>query len=340
MIKRQTFYNQKLAELHVHVGGACDPAILWDIAHEQGIKLPTKDFWKFVDMFTINGQKISWENFHQLFHWTELIQSSPQAMERCIHEIIGGAYRNCNITLLELSFNPMFRNRGGERDLDHIIMAALRGMDRAQLEYPVKVGLIFFLDRRLPYKKNKIIIDKAIKYHHRGVVGIDLAGMTPIGDKMLDYKQYAPLFTKAKKAGLGTCVHAGEEADENDVLAVLEYLKPDRIVHGVRAYRDQRLLAKIRESKIVLALCPSSNLKIGIYGIKNISHYKEIIQSFKKAGIKFCINTDDPEFFKTNLIKEFRLLLESKILTKEEILQANKVAFENSFIVRGGAENS
>ena len=52
-----------------------------------------------------------------------------------MYEVIGGAYRKNNVTGLELRFNPMKRNRGGEQDLDHIIAAAVRGMDRAVLEY-------------------------------------------------------------------------------------------------------------------------------------------------------------------------------------------------------------
>src|SRR5439155_18477571 len=50
-----------------------------------------------------------------IYHWTELIQSSPIAVERSMHAAIGGAYRSQGITLLELRFNPMKRNRGGER---------------------------------------------------------------------------------------------------------------------------------------------------------------------------------------------------------------------------------
>ena len=68
-----------------------------------------------------------------------------------MYEVIGGAYRKNNITTIELRFNPMKRNRGGEQDLDHIISAAIRGMDRAMLEYPVTPGLILCLDRAFPY---------------------------------------------------------------------------------------------------------------------------------------------------------------------------------------------
>ena len=77
---------------------------------------------------------------------------------------------------IELRFNPMKRNLGGERDLDHIIHAALRGMDQAMLQYGVKACLLFCLAREFDYEHNEIIVDKAIKYASRGVLGIDLAG--------------------------------------------------------------------------------------------------------------------------------------------------------------------
>ena len=130
-----------LAELHCHLGGAVTPAIMWGIAHSQGIKLPTKDYWEFRDMITVSSRRNrSFDGYLQLFHWTELIQSSPLAVERAVYEVVGGAYRKNNVTTMELRFNPMKRNRGGEQDLDHIIAAAVRGMDKATLEYPVKPG--------------------------------------------------------------------------------------------------------------------------------------------------------------------------------------------------------
>lgn len=331
MVKRNSsiFGNTKLAELHVHVGGAVDPAIMWSIAHSQGIRLPTKDFWEFVDLITISKERTSWDNYHKLFYWTELIQSSPQAIERSIYEIISGAYRSCNITCLEVSFNPMLRNRGGEQDLDHIIMAALRGMDRALLEYPVKAGLIFFLDRRFSYRKNKIIVEKAIKYQKRGVIGIDLAGPR---NKNFSYKDCQDLYKTACDSGLGLSVHTGEEGDGEEMTKVIEYLSPNRIIHGVKAAYHQDLLKTLVEKKIVLAICPTSNLKTGI--VKNIQEYKKIIKTFIQAKVKFCINTDGPEMLKTSLLKEMEFLLKNKIMTKEQLLEANRIAFESSFIRR------
>ena len=96
---RQLSRKIPLAELHCHLGAAVTPAIMWGIAHSQGIKLPTKDYWEFRQLISVNprGTK-SFEAYLQLFHWTELIQSSPLAVERSVYEVVGGAYRKNNVT--------------------------------------------------------------------------------------------------------------------------------------------------------------------------------------------------------------------------------------------------
>jgi len=200
--------RQQLAELHFHLGQAVDPHILWSIAHEQGIRLPTKDYWEFHDLLTLRKEaEVTWEDYHKLFHWTELIQSSPVAIERSVYEVLNGAYRVNNITLLEISFNPMFRNRSGERDLDQIILAALRGLERGLAEFPmVRAGIIFLLDRRLSFDQNEIIVKKARKFRDRGVVGIDIAGPISNGFR---YEDYAGLYVgRATKASRRRCTPA------------------------------------------------------------------------------------------------------------------------------------
>ena len=150
-----------LAELHTHLGGSVSADILWTLAHEQGIALPVKDYWDFERLVTVSDPRgvPDLDALDKIYHWTELIQSSPLAVEVSVHAAIGGAYRSQGITTLELRFNPMKRNRGGERDLDHIILAAIRGLDRASLEYPqVRAGLILMMDRTFTPHQNEIIV--------------------------------------------------------------------------------------------------------------------------------------------------------------------------------------
>src|ERR687886_1734173 len=242
-----------LAELHTHLGGAVASDILWTLAHEQGIALPVKDYWEFERLVTVSDPRgvADLDALDAIYHWTELIQSSPLAVERSVHAAIGGAYRSQGITTLELRFNPMKRNRGGEQDLDHIILAAIRGLDRASLEYPqVAAGLILMMDRTFSYELNAIIVEKAIRWAPRGIVGVDIAGPRP-GGARYDYRQIAPLVDEARAAGLGVTIHVGEEGEEHaidEIGEVVESLRPDRIGHGILAARDEELMAALREA--------------------------------------------------------------------------------------------
>src|SRR5205809_7416856 len=173
---------------------------MWSLAHEPGIALPTRDYWEFDRMVTVSDPRgvPDLDALDRIYHLTELIQSSPIAVERSVHAAIGGAYRSQEITTLELRFNPMKRNRGGERDLDHIILAAIRGLDRASLEYPqVRAGLILMMDRTFTSRQNEIIVEKAIGWAARGNVGVDIAGPRT-GGARYDYRQVQPLLEEAR----------------------------------------------------------------------------------------------------------------------------------------------
>jgi len=317
-----------LAELHCHLGGAVTPAIMWGIAHAQGIKLPTKDYWEFRDLITVSQRRArSFDGYLQLFHWTELIQSSPLAVERAVYEVIGGAYRKNNITTTELRFNPMKRNRGGEQDLDHIIAAALRGMDRATLEYPVKPGLIFCLDRAFPYELNEILVEKAIAWRDRGVVGVDIAGPESPTFRVADYRR---LFRRARQFGLGITVHTGEAGPVEEIARVIELLEPDRIGHGVKAAYDPRAMAMLADRGIVLEICPTSNLNTRV--VSGWEEFRWIFDQFRRSGVRFTINTDGPEMLKTYIRDELASLGRLGILSLEDQHRVAETSLAASFV--------
>ena len=74
-----------LAELHTHLGGSVSSDILWSLAHQQGIALPVKDFWDFDRLVTVSDPRgvPDLDALDAIYHWTELIQSSPAAGLRC-----------------------------------------------------------------------------------------------------------------------------------------------------------------------------------------------------------------------------------------------------------------
>jgi adenosine deaminase len=324
----------ELIELHSHVGGAVDPAIMWSVAHQAGIRLPTKDYWQFVELISVSHpDKVNnLAEYDQIFRWTELIQSSPMAIERSVYEIIGGAYRKSNITTIELRFNPMKRNRGGERDLDHIITAAIRGLDRALLEYErVRAGLILMMDRTFPLELNSIIVDKALRYQsqglHSGIIGVDIAGPP---NPEFSYRAHAPLIERARVAGLGITIHTGEEGSVADMAEVVEYLRPQRIGHGILCVEDERLMERVASAGVVLEICPTSNLRT--HAVRDIEHLRAILDTLRAHGVRFTINTDGPQMLLTNLVKEYRLLLENAIFNDANVRQAIATAREATFL--------
>lgn len=322
----------ELTELHSHVGGAVDAAIMWSIAHQQGIRLPSKDYWDFVDLIGVSRpDKVhSLAEYDAIFRWTELIQSSPLAIERSVYEIIGGAYRKTNITTLELRFNPMKRNREGEQDLDHIISAAIRGQDRALLEYPlVRSGLILMMDRTFSYDLNAIIVEKALRYHGRGVVGIDIAG-PPNPD--FSYRAHQPLVDRARDAGLGITIHTGEEGHVADMWEVVECLRPDRVGHGILCAYDERLMRHVAEAGIVLEVCPTSNLRTR--AVRDLDELRHILTTLRANGIPVTINTDGPQMLATTILKEYRVLLDNGIYSDADVRRAIDVASSASFLNR------
>jgi len=325
-----------LAELHTHLGGSVASDILWSLAHEQGIALPVKDFWEFDRLVTVSDPRgvANLDALDAIYHWTELIQSSPLAVERSVHAAIGGAYRSQGITTLELRFNPMKRNRGGERDLDHIIMAAVRGLDRASLEYPqVRAGLILMMDRTFDEQQNAIIVEKAIRYAPRGIVGIDIAGPRPDGAVPYPYRDLAPLIEEARSARLGVTIHVGEEGGEHgiaEIREVVETLRPERIGHGILAAQDPELMGAIRDAEITLEICPTSNLLTKALPTEDA--VRDTFRAFTEAKVPFTIATDGPEMMRTHLRDEFELLLRIGALEENGLSEANARGHAVSFI--------
>jgi adenosine deaminase len=79
-----------------------------------------------------------------------------------------------------------------------------------------------------------------------------------------------------------------------------------------------------------LEICPTSNLKNSV--VKNLGELKRIVKTLWRNKVKFTINTDGPEMYRTNIYEEQQLLVENRILNNKQIAQCTKWAFQASFI--------
>lgn len=326
-----------VAELHAHLGTSIPPAILWQIAHDMGVQLPRREYNDFFHYVTLSPERPMPLNeyFEKIYHpILDRLSSGTLAVEAAVYNTMSGAYRN-GITLIELRTNPMKHNLNAAVDLDHLIMAMLRGMERALLEHSkLSAGIVFCIGRDLTFKQNKTIIEKAIKYRHRGIIGVDIAGP---GRADFHIREYEGLFEEARQNDLGVTVHSGEAIDANDMWDAIDYIKPSRIGHGILAARDKKLMKKIREQGVVLEVCPLSNLATKALADK--AELKHVLRTFIDQKVQFCINTDWPEIIDNgHLRKQYRMLLEEGFLTDQELRACTKTAFEASFIKGSGIE--
>jgi adenosine deaminase len=326
--------HEGLAELHTHLGGSVPAHVLWEIAHMQGIALPTKDFWDFAELVSVGASGVAGlGGLDELYHLTELIQSSPAAVERSVHAMIGGGYRTQRITCVEVRMCPAKRNRGGEWDLDAVILAACRAVDRAALEYPqVRAGVVLMCDRTFPTSLNEVVVAKALRWRDRGVVGVDVAGPRPAPGRW-PYAELADAFAEARAGGLGVTVHCGEEGDVDEMAEVLEHLRPDRIGHGVLAAGEPELLVELAGRGVVLELCPTSNLRTGVFA--DVGELADAVQRITAAGVGVTVSTDGPVMMGTSLRDEFALLVGSAAMSVEEVRAANRLAHDVSFCAPG-----
>src|SRR5262249_16052091 len=157
--------------------------------------------------------------------------------------------------------------------------------------YPqVRAGLILMMDRTFSELQNEIIIEKAIRYAPRGIVGVDIAGPRPDGGGPYPYRDLAPLVEQARSVGLGVTIHAGEEGGEHSMAEIREGVEvrgAEGIGHGILAAQDETLMADLRERQITLEVCPTSNLLTK--ALPDEDAVRDTFRAFSAADVPFTI---------------------------------------------------
>ena len=221
----------------------------------------------------------------------------------------------------------MKRNNEWLFDLDRIIFASIVGMKKASMQYPVKSGLIIETDRRFTLEQTKITFDKAIWFVGQGVVWVDISWPNVPN---FSIKDLAPMFSKARDAWLWLTFHAWEDQPASEMRDVLKYINPERIWHGITAATDEKLMDELAKRWTVLEICPTSNVCTEL--LESYDSFYEIFAKFKKHGVKFCINADNPMLIQTNVKKEFQYLYDNNILTLKDIKDIIQTGKDASFI--------
>src|SRR5215207_1468728 len=295
------------AELHLHLQGAIQPATLLELARRHRIDLPAHD---------VDGLR-TWFQFRDFSHFVEiyavlrscLVDAEDYALVTCE---LGAELARQGVSYAEVTVTPGPEVYAGLREkfFDGLSL----GRRRVREETGVQLNWIFDIPRRtvklypdLPLAD--FITDMAINGKDEGVVALGLAG-TEAGHPA---EPFEPWFDRARAAGLHSAPHAGETAGPQSIWGALRALGAERLGHGVRAVEDPQLLEYLVEQRIPLEVCPTSNVRLGVYA----SFAEHPLRVLLDAGAVITINTDTPAVFGITLADEVALVASEFAIDEE-----------------------
>ena len=303
------------AELHLHVEGVVsrkttamllnklDPSAHYDI-ESVGAFFNFNNLSEFVESF-ITIQKAFQE---------------PRDFEALFNDLKDYLIEN-GIIYTETYLAPTTFIRNG-LDFEFIIKQAVKMVRRLKRENKITIKFIIDVSRTFglenAMKNLDVVLDLRKKYPE--IIGIGLGG----DEKMGPAGNFAPVFKKARDAGLNVVAHAGESVGPESVRDAIELLQAQRIGHGISSIFDKNLVEDLAKRKIPLEICPTSNMFTKHYFD---SYEKHPAKQFFDAGVVVTISTDDPSFFGANLIDEYYYLYSKWVFLWKRLKLSWKIVF-------------
>ncbi len=318
------FKSLKKTELHRHLELSMREETILDLAPSHGFDIETAE--QFKHHFIIDAPMTDLGAVLHKFLDTQKLLSSTEILERLAFEACEDAFLLENVRILELRYAPTFVADGHDLNFDQIHQAFVKGIHRAQDKYDIKVGLMGIVQRILGADKAGEVIDFFID-NKDTFIGVDLAD-NEVG---FEAAPFTPYFLKAKEAGLGISIHAGEAAapgSEENVRVAIAQMGATRIGHGLQIYRNPEIVKLVKDNNVCLEICPKSNWLTQAVE----SHEAHPLRQLMEAGVKITINSDDPGIFATDLNQEFELIHKYHGITLEEAQVFQDNAREATFV--------
>lgn len=303
-------------ELHVHLEGAMDADAVWTMAERNRVPLPADSLAAWRAFYA----------FRDFDHFLAVYTAAARAM--CTADdwafmaerfVAYQASQGVVYTEAFLSASFMVGGLPAEALLD----ALAAGVAAGEARHGVRVRFIPDIARHLPATQ-AAVLDFTVRGHARGLfLGLGLGGPEPGFPPAL----FAATYAEARRRGLRLVAHAGETDGPASIRGAVEALGAERIGHGVRALEDPAVVGMLRERRIPLEVCPTSNYRLGIV----TADTPHPIRALVDAGVVCTVNSDDPPMFGTTLVDEYRLLARQGF-TWDELWQLNLNALDAAFL--------
>lgn len=310
-------------DLHRHLEGSLRVQTLVEIAAEHGVGFPALDLQVLRRYVQVQEDETGYHQFLAKFRLLRHFYRSREAVERLAYEVVADAAAD-NVRYLELRFNPVALARSQRFSLADVVEWVCGAVEQAQQALPITVRLILQIGRdELPPVAEEILA-LALAHRSRGVVGLDLAG----DEVNYPAHRLAPLFRRARQEGLGVTIHAGEAGGASNVRDALVLFHAQRIGHGIHAIENSEVVRMLRERRVTLEVCPTSNLQTG--AVYSLSHHP--LPDILALGLRATLNTDDPSISDTTLTDEYLVAMTEMGIPLSQIRQMVFYAVDAAFL--------
>jgi len=303
------------AELHLHLEGTLEPELLFKLAERHGVALPWGDvealraaynfgnLQEFLDLYYAGADVLRTDQDFYDLTWAYLLKCKEQ-----------------NVIHTEPFFDPQTHTDRGV-PFEVVVRGITQALSDGEQQLGVTSGLILSFLRHLSEDAAQATLDQALPFRdHFVAVGLDSS------EKGHPPSKFKRVFARARAEGFPAVAHAGEEGPPEYIWEALDQLGVVRIDHGVRAFEDERLMARLVDQQIPLTVCPLSNTKLCVFD--DMSQHT-ILQMLDR-GLKVTVNSDDPAYFGGYVTENFMALHEGLGMTQE---QARRLA-QNSLDAR------
>ncbi len=308
-------------ELHLHLEGSVQPETLEELSRSKGrLEKETRDWvTKRVEQKYRYG---SFQDFLQAFKLVTLLLETPSDYAMATTRLIEGLAKQ-NVKYAEIIFaaGVVLWKKQPLEPIFEAVAAAARAAEEA---LGVRVQWIFDSIRHFGAEHTREVLSWAARFRPLGVVALGIGGDEARGPAEL----FIDVFKEAREMGLHVVAHAGEACGPESVRRAVEALGAERIGHGLSAAQDPSVLALLRDRRIPLEVCPTSNVATGV--LSRIEDHP--LPQFLKAGLVVTLNTDDPAMFGTDLVNEYLLAARAFNLEREQILHLAQNAIRAAFL--------
>lgn len=275
---------QKLpkAELHCHLDGSLRAWTLLELSTAKRIVLPAATPATLASWMRVDDAR-NLEDYLARFSVTLDVMQEAASIERIAYELVVDAAAD-GVQYLEARFCPALNTRE-TLTAEDALRAALKGLARGERETGTVARAIICALRTMPAPHSQEMAELAVAFRDSGVVAFDLAG----GEAGNAAELHRDAFAYARLHDLAVTVHAGEGAGPESIRGAVHVCGAHRIGHGTRLYEDASLLGFVRDRRIPLEVCLTSNVQTRVAP----TFADHPISQYVAQGLVVTLNTDN-----------------------------------------------